>query len=151
MTDTDHSPNQYHQHKGVLRGASPFSDGVRCTSWAMLLSQWTSFAKASVAFPQTSEGDAWRTSVAPAIGLQAIACSLADLERLDPELHALAIDTASVGIQSHTDELEAAWSGSRMPATLAELIGDARLALRAARAGLDTASDTSSSESSDAR
>lgn len=137
MANTDQKPNNDRPPAAPPAGASPFADGVRCTSWAMLLSQWTSFAKASVAFPKTTEGEAWRASVAPAIGLQAIACSLADLERLEPSLHGVAIDTAAVGIDAHTRELEQAWATGTMPETLAELIGDARLALRAARTALD--------------
>ena len=144
MTDTDHNTNTEHPSSEQAGGASPFSDGVRYTSWAMLLSQWTSFAKASVAFPQTIEGDAWRASIAPAIGLQAITCSLADLDRLEPDLHSVALDTAGVGIAAHTREIEEAWPEASMPETLAELIGDARIALRSAREshGVQTDSGT---------
>jgi hypothetical protein len=102
------------------------------TSWTALLAFWTEFARTAVALPETREGDAWRASVAPAIGLHAIASALGELDRLAREEHAVAMDRAEVGIKEHARTLHAAWAHEPLPEALAELITDARTALEAA-------------------
>lgn len=112
----------------TIRGAT------RLTSWAMLLSHWTSFARNSVALPNTSEGNAWKASIAPCIGLQAHVFALASLGELPAEERPVGLDRASVGIREHEAVLDEAWAGEPMPGSIADLIIDARDALKRARA-----------------
>ncbi|GAB4547827.1 MAG: hypothetical protein Tsb0013_07960 [Phycisphaerales bacterium] len=107
---------------------------TRLTSWALLLSHWTSWARHSVALPENPEGQAWRASVAPVIGLQAHVFALAELDRLPEDERALGLDRASAGIDAHERALRDAWAGRAMPEGVADLLIDARTALRAAEA-----------------
>ena len=108
---------------------------TRLTSWAMLLSHWTSFARHSVALPENEEGKALRESVVPLIGLQAHVFALAELGELPEDERALGLDRASVGIDGHERTLREAWEGSAMPEGITDLLIDARTALRVAGAG----------------
>ena len=54
-------------------------------TWAALLARWTEFAQSSLALPPDAEGDAWRTSIAPIISLQAITHALEEIEHIDPD------------------------------------------------------------------
>lgn len=101
-------------------------------AWTTLLAHWTQFAKAASILPPGSEGDRWRASVAPALGLHAIAMALAELHRLAPADRPLALDLAQVGIDRHASALARAWSGADLPPRLAELIADAHAALASA-------------------
>ncbi|MGD1916776.1 MAG: hypothetical protein ACFCBV_11395 [Phycisphaerales bacterium] len=104
-------------------------------TWAVLLARWTEFAKSAVALPTSGSGGRWRESVASIIGLQAIALALRDLDEHDlGDGRALAIDTASVGLDSHARDLAEVWADEPWPEELHELIEDARLALQGARA-----------------
>lgn len=100
--------------------------------WTTLLAHWTQFAKAASILPPGSEGDRWRASVAPALGLHALAMALAELHRLAPADRPLALDLAQVGIDRHATALARAWSGVDLPPRLAELIADANAALASA-------------------
>lgn len=108
-------------------------------TWAMLLARWTEFARSAVALPTTGPGGRWRQSVPSVIGLQAIALALADLDEHNLEDdRALAMDTASVGVERHALELAEIWADEPWPDALYELLSDARLALsRAAASGLE--------------
>lgn len=101
-------------------------------AWTTLLAHWTQFAKAASILPPGSEGNRWRASVAPALGLHAIAMALAELHRLAPADRPLALDLAQVGIDRHASALARAWSGADLPPRLAELIADANAALASA-------------------
>ena len=101
-------------------------------TWAVLLSRWTDFARASIALPDDDEGEAWRQSVAPAIGLQAISFALAEVGSLPASERALALDVGGVVVRRHAAELHDAWPGAPLPDKLADLIGDARAALEGA-------------------
>lgn len=102
-------------------------------TWPMLLAKWTDFARASVAFPTSGEGGRWRSAVAPIIGLQAVACALAEMDQLPAVERPLAHDRAEVLIRQYAGQLEAIWHGEPMPARLADLLHDARRALVASR------------------
>ncbi|MFK7759775.1 MAG: hypothetical protein AB8C13_07510 [Phycisphaerales bacterium] len=102
---------------------SPATDS---TTWASLLSGWIQFAQSAVALPDDAEGDRWRDSIAPAIGLHAIAMALAELYKLDPAERPLAMDKAELGIKEHAKSLNEAWNAEPMPESLQELFTDAR-------------------------
>jgi hypothetical protein len=105
-------------------------------SWSVLLARWTEFAQASLALPRDQEGGRWRAAVAPIIGLQATAFALADLGRLAPGDRPLALERAEAGIRASAAEIHALWAGEPLPESIAEIIDDARAALRlAASAG----------------
>ena len=105
-------------------------------SWSVLLARWTEFAQASVALPEDAEGGRWKQAVAPVIGLQAIAFALADLGRVRPDDRPLALERAEAGLRAHAVELHRVWTGEPLPESVAEVIADARAALRlAASAG----------------
>ncbi|MFI4883034.1 MAG: hypothetical protein ACIAQU_10665 [Phycisphaerales bacterium JB064] len=108
-------------------------------TWAVLLARWTEFARSAVALPTTGEGGLWRQSVADIIGLQAIALALKDLDEHElDESRALAIDTASVGVDRHAQNLAGIWADEPWPEELHELVEDAREALvDAAASGLE--------------
>lgn len=108
-------------------------------TWAMLVGRWTEFARSAVALPRAGVGGRWRESVPAIIGLQAIALALGDLDGNEVEGgRALALDTASVGIERHGRELAQTWADEPWPEELHELLADARRALtRAAESGLE--------------
>lgn len=105
----------------------------RVISWAGLLAKWTEFAQSAVALPATGDGARLRASVPSIIGLQAITHALAELDTLPPDEYSLGQDRAEVVIRRHVEEIHKAWAGEPLPEALGELIGDARLALRATR------------------
>lgn len=96
------------------------------TTWASLLAGWVHFAQSAVGLPEDAEGERWRASVAPAIGLHALAMALAELHKLDPAERPLAMDKAELGIKQHATEINTAWNAEPMPDSLAELIDDAK-------------------------
>ncbi|MGH7133249.1 MAG: hypothetical protein ACREJO_15055 [Phycisphaerales bacterium] len=100
-------------------------------TWPMLLAKWTDFARASVAFPTGGEGGRWRNAVAPIIGLQAIACALAEIDQLPRADRPLAHDRAEVLIRQYAAQLEAIWHAEPFPERLADLLNDARRVLAA--------------------
>lgn len=102
-------------------------------TWAALLARWTEFAQASVAFPRTGEGDRWRGSVAPVIGLQATTFALGEVDSLAPDERSLGLDRASVLVRTHAGELHRVWKGEPMPDALREVVDDASMALSLAR------------------
>lgn len=107
------------------------TDGV--ITWAGLLAKWTEFAQSAAALPKTADGDRMRACVPSIIGLQAITHALAELDRLPEDEYAVGQDRAEVVIKRHAGEIHAAWEAEPLPEALQEIIGDARLALRATR------------------
>jgi hypothetical protein len=105
----------------------------RVLTWAALLARWTEFAKSAVALPRDGEGGKLREAVPALIGLQAVAHALAELDQLPEEERALGLDRAEVLIGRYGAALAALW-GADMPSQVQEVLEDARLALRAARA-----------------
>ena len=101
-------------------------DKTDTTTWASLLAGWVQFAQTAVGLPDDADGDRWRESIAPAIGLHALAMALAELHKLDPAERPLAMDKAELGIKQHASELNSAWSAEPMPESLIELIEDAK-------------------------
>lgn len=108
-------------------------DNPTAQTWAALLSHWTEFARASVAFPRDSGGMRMRASVVPAIGLQAVTFALGDLDRLNANERAVSLDRAEVLIRGCAEAIEDAWRGEAAHPGLLELIDDARRALDAAK------------------
>jgi len=98
------------------------------TTWASLLAGWVQFAQSAVALPEGEEGDRWRASIAPAIGLHALSMALAELHTLDPAERPLAMDKAEIGIKEHASGINTAWISEPMPESLSELINDAKSA-----------------------
>ncbi|TVQ64331.1 MAG: hypothetical protein EA379_01830, partial [Phycisphaerales bacterium] len=90
-------------------------------------------AQASLALPGDANGDRWRRSVAPIVGLQAVVFALADTDELPDDERALGLDRADVLIRAHAADLHEAWRAEPMPPLVAELIDDARAALAAQR------------------
>lgn len=86
-------------------------EASRVLTWAALLGKWTELARASVAFPKTSEGAKWRKSVPDLIGLQAITHALGELDLLRAEERGLALDRAAVGIETHAANLAGLFAG----------------------------------------
>ncbi len=121
---------------------SPFPErqpGIRDLpdlTWASLLARWMEFARSSAALPRTVEGDRWRRSVAPIIELQAVTHALAELERITDSEAALGIARSDVIIDRAEESLLRTWGvtiAADLHPELVGLIGDARLALDAAR------------------
>lgn len=86
-------------------GGGGRDDATRVLTWAALLGKWTELARASVAFPKTSQGAKWRKSVPDLIGLQAITHALGEIELLREEEQGLALDRAALGIETHAANL----------------------------------------------
>ena len=100
-------------------------------TWAVLLARWVQFAKASLALPNEGEGRQLRDSVPDLIQLQAVYFALQDLNDLQPEQRALALDRAGLLIERHAAALRSRWADG-LPAQIAELIDDAQRQLDAA-------------------
>ena len=101
-------------------------------TWPALLAHWLTFAKASIAFPQTAEGDRLRAAVPSIINLQAVTFALAELRLLPVADRPAAIDRAAHLIAQHTDLLSRLFATDPNP-EITTLISDARAALAAAR------------------
>lgn len=86
-------------------GGGGRDDATRVLTWAALLGKWTELARASVAFPKTSQGAKWRKSVPDLIGLQAITHALGEIDLLREEEQGLALDRAALGIETHAANL----------------------------------------------
>jgi len=95
-------------------------------SWSTLLAGWISFAQSAVALPNDEQGQRWRDSVAPTIGLHALAMALSEIDKVDPEERPLAMDKSEIAIKAHLSELNAIWRGESMPESIIELIEDAK-------------------------
>jgi hypothetical protein len=121
--------------------AQPRDDGTDpALSWASLLAHWTRLARASLALPESAEGDRWRRAVPVVIGLQAITCALREGERLPLQERRVACARAAVQIERYRRQLASLWQDDAMHPELAALVDDARAAL----AGLEAATRGSS-------
>ncbi len=87
------------------------------------------FARASLALPADAGGDAWRASAPAVINLQAVTFALAEIGELPPGERAWARDKAEVLVAKSVREIETAWRGTAMSASLVEIVADARAAL----------------------
>ncbi len=101
-------------------------------TWATLLAGWVQYAQSAVGLPKTEQGQRWRDSVAPTIALHALAMALGEIERVDPEERALAMDRSELGIKEQAATINAIWRGEPMPESIDELIEDAKDAWEAA-------------------
>ena len=97
-------------------------------SWSTLLAGWIQFAQTAVALPKTEEGQRWKDSVAPTIGLHALAMALGEIDKVDPDERPLAVDKAEIGIKAHVGELNTIWRSEPMPEAIIDLIEDAKQA-----------------------
>lgn len=102
-------------------------------TWPLLLARWVAFARASLALPRDADGDRWREAVPAIIGLQAVTHALAEVPLLPPDERAPAVARAGVLVRRHADELDRLWGGGPLHPELADLVGDARRAVDAAR------------------
>jgi hypothetical protein len=102
-------------------------------TWAALLGKWTEFAGSAVALPKTGELGRFRASVPDIIALQAVSHALGEVDSLPDDERAVALDRAAVLIRSHAAALHEHWRGEPLPAQLAELADDARMALYVAK------------------
>lgn len=102
------------------------------TTWPALLAHWLTFAKASIAFPKTPEGDRLRAAVPSIINLQAVTFALAELHLLPAADRHAAIDKAAHIIDQHTRLLTDLFAATPNE-EIATLIQDARNALQASR------------------
>jgi hypothetical protein len=100
-------------------------------TWTGLLAQWMRFAQASLSLPRDATGERWRASVPPIITLQAVTFALADIDHLPHDERALALDRAELLITQNTEQLRGMWRDEMLPRAIAEIVDDARTALRA--------------------
>lgn len=101
-------------------------------SWSTLLTGWVQFAQRAVALPKDEQGQRWRDSVAPSIGLHALAMALGEIDKVDSEERPLAMDKSEISIKAHVAELNAIWRSEQMPESIVDLIEDAKYAWEAA-------------------
>lgn len=101
-------------------------------TWPALLAHWLTFAKASIAFSKTPEGDRLRAAVPSIINLQAVTFALAELHLLPQADRPAAIDKAAHLIDQHTKLLTDLFAASQNE-EITTLIQDARTALQTAR------------------
>ncbi|HZW08206.1 MAG TPA: hypothetical protein VFF65_13870 [Phycisphaerales bacterium] len=102
------------------------------TTWPALLAHWLTFAKASIAFPPTAEGDRLRAAVPSIINLQAVTFALAELHLIAPADRPAAIDRAGHLVAQHAELLGRLFENDPNP-EIASLIADARAAVTAVR------------------
>ena len=95
-------------------------------SWSTLLAGWIQFAQSAVALPKTVEGQRWKDSVAPTIGLHALAMALGEIDQVDPDERPLAMDKSEIGIKDHVAQLNEIWRSEPMPQAIIEMIEDAK-------------------------
>lgn len=109
---------------------------ARTLTWAMLLGRWTEFARSAVALPKTGEAGRYRDAVPPLITLHAVTHALGEIDLLDADEAALAVDRAEILIAQSTDRLATIWDPDPLPEAVGVLIEDAAAALdHAAPAG----------------
>ena len=100
--------------------------------WAGLLARWTTVAQAAAALPPGDESDAWRASVVPAIGLNALVAACEEAAAWTRGHRAYAADAAAVRLEQHRDQLRTAWA-DELPASLVDLLGEAGEAIATLR------------------
>lgn len=101
----------------------------RTLTWAMLLGQWTEFARSAVALPETGEAGRYRGAVAPLITLHAVTHALGELDRLDTDQRSLAGDRAEILIRRESETLRRIWHGEDPPDAIRVFIREAVSAL----------------------
>lgn len=101
-------------------------------TWAALLAGWVRYAQSAVALPKDEQGQRWRDSVTPTIGLHALAMALGEIDKVDPDERPLAMDKSELGIKDHAGVLNEIWRSEQMPDSIIELIEDAKSAWESA-------------------
>lgn len=117
--------------------STPNPTGVSAATWAVLLSRWVSFAKASLALPEDGDFGRLRESVSDIIALQAVLLALQELPSLPSAEQALGRDRAAVLLERHVDRLCRPWSGATMPHELLRLIEEAEAVKQQLNSPLD--------------
>lgn len=99
-------------------------------TWAVLLAQWTDFARSAVALPIDGEQGLMRASVTDIITLQAVWFSLNQLDALPRSEQALGINRAAILIERHRSAIEARFAATPLPEGLQSLLDDVSEALK---------------------
>ena len=115
MSEADHEPEPLHPEQ---------------LTWSVLLARWVDFARSARALPDDAAGRRVQNSVGDIIMLQAVWFALQHLDELDAAERALGLDRAELLIEKHAGQVEARFADAPMPATLRELIDEARAQLR---------------------
>lgn len=115
--------SQVYTHAMTSNDTNQSADSI---SWSTLLAGWIQFAQRAVALPKDEQGQRWRDSIAPTIGLHALAMALGEIDKVDPEERPLAMDKSEIGIKAHVAELNEIWRSEPMPNSIIELIDDAK-------------------------
>jgi len=98
-------------------------------TWAMLLARWTEYAQTAVALPADGEAGRFKQAVPPVISLAALTYALGELDQLEPDERALALDRAEIQIRADIARLDAIWAGLEPPESIWVFVEDAARAL----------------------
>lgn len=98
-------------------------------TWAMLLAHWMDFARASVALPDEGDAGRHRRSTAPLISLAAVTHALGEVDRLEDDERALALDKAEILIRGDVEKLDVIWEGQDPPEAVWAFVENAAAAL----------------------
>lgn len=109
-------------------------------TWALLLAHWMEFARGSVSLPESGDAGRFRRSTAPLISLAAVTHALGELDRLDDDERALAVDKAEILIRSDIATLDQIWEGEDPPEAVWVFVENAAAALGEAT-GIDPDAD----------
>jgi len=105
---------------------------AREQSWGALIAHWASFARASLALPDTEEGSAMKRIVPDVVMLQSVWFALGDMDGLPADERLLGLDRAAVLIEKHERAIHLAFDPfGPLPEGLSSLIDDARSRLEA--------------------
>ena len=109
------------------------NDPTRGTTWAVLLSKWTAFARASAVLADDGEAGKVKRAVPSLIGLQAVTNALMEISLLAPEDRPAAVAMGDVLIRQYGAELQRQWAGAELPGGVRAFVVDAASALIEAR------------------
>ena len=112
---------------GEPRGAEPLPVGG--LTWSVLLGRWVEFARAAVALPTEGESGRWRRVVPDVIQLQGVWFALEQWDDLAEAERPLALDRAELLVERHEQHIRRTFAGQPLPASLADLMADARTAV----------------------
>ncbi len=93
-------------------------------TWAVLLAQWTDFARSAVALPEVGAPGLVRQSVTDIITLQAVWFALRQMDELSDAERAMGLDRAGVLIHRHAAAIRARFADQPIPGDLRSLLQD---------------------------